>query len=116
VFAIAPLVGGFQGVDTIVSVGTTPTLIVRPDNRRALLYITNPTTVNLNLWHNPAIPDVNTPGIIVPTQTTRRMAWADDGPLPTWGWLAAAASGTISVIVLQVLWLPEQLAQSHGVV
>ncbi len=111
-YAIAPLLPGFDHADSVPTVTATPALILKPDPRRVLIYISHASSQNLMLWHNSPVPDVSQPGLVVAANSTRRIAWQDDGPLVTWGWYAAYGTGSGPVSLLEVFWHPEQLARS----
>jgi hypothetical protein len=113
-FSLTPLLGGFQEVDTYTDVGFEPVRIVSADSRRAILYIVNPATEQLNIWHNPVVPLPGQPFWNIPPLSTLRFSWPFDGPLSTWSWLGSFPNTTATVYCLQVLWLPEQLAGTSG--
>jgi hypothetical protein len=113
-FSLTPILGGFQEVDSLVTVAFDPVRLVGADSRRAILYFTNADQQQLNLWHNPTVPILTNPNFIVPAFSTLRFTWAFDGPLSTWAWLGSYANITNDVYCLQILWLPEQLAGAPG--
>lgn len=111
-FAIAPLLPGFHELVGVVTLSTVPAELVKPDPRRAILYVSNGTPGVVALWilQNEADPDC--PHILVPAGTTFRLTWSEDGPMSTFGWHAAVASGTGDVGIVEIRWHPDQLAQS----
>ena len=109
-FSITPMLGGFQRVVSYPMMGATPTQLVKPDARRAILYVINGQAANLDLWPNPTVPfDGQMPTAIVLASGTLRYTWSQDGPMSTYGYLAALETGSGAVTVIEILWLPEQL-------
>jgi len=113
-YSIASLQGGFSTVDTYPTVSTAAAQIVTADSRRAILYITNSTPSVLSIWHNPPAYLGGPAHILIPAGSTWRFTWSDDGHMPTLGWVGSLAAGSAQIAVVQVLWRPEQIAQSLG--
>lgn len=111
-FAIAPLLPGFHELAGVVSLDATPAQLVKPDPRRAILYVANGTPGAVSLWMQRTDADPDCPHVVIPPGTTHRFTWAEDGPLSTLGWDAATATGPADVGVVEVRWLPDQLIQS----
>lgn len=111
-FAIAPLLPGFHSDIGNVWVGASPGVLVPPDPRRAILYVNNITNFNLFLWMTRTDIDPAAPHIVLGPDATLRFTWALDGPMSTFGWSAAFASGRNEVGIVEIQWLPEQWVQT----
>lgn len=111
-FDITRFLPGFQEVTSFPVIGVAPVLFVKPNPRRVILYLSNPSAGPLSIWIDPAVGIGSPPHILIPTLTTWRFTWSEDGPMSTYGWLGAYGSGSDVAGVVEILWLPEQLGQS----
>lgn len=109
---LAAILPGFHHQSSVFVLGTEPTRFISADPTRAMIYITNNGNQPLELWIGPADPGDDPPHFLVNPAQTERLSWQNDGPMSTYSWYGAAASGTNRVSIIEVFWHPEQLIGS----
>jgi hypothetical protein len=108
-FDIVPFLGGFQFARGSATVSSTPALVIPPNPRRPILYVTNNDASNtLKLYIDP-VPQSGLPDVVVQPNTTLAFTWMFDGPMSTYGYICSASAGTVNMSYVEMLWLPEQL-------